>query len=130
MIFSTEQPAFLRENWNLKDDIDSIYSLKLSTRRLMASDYIYAIKRMALRDNSSPILDIMEDYIGWIGDYSKMGSEYLRRIGDLGPKRFISQELSLLDVFQFLQLELGGNTENLIREINGLFGQIPWGQKG
>jgi len=53
-ILYQNHPAFLRENWNLKDDIDSIYNLKLSTRRLMASDYIYAIKRMALRDNSSP----------------------------------------------------------------------------
>ncbi len=66
-ILYQNHPAFLRENWNLKDDIDSIYSLKLSTRRLMASDYIYAIKRMALRDNSSPILDIMDDYIVGLG---------------------------------------------------------------
>jgi len=100
-ILYQNHPSFLRENWNLKDDIDSIYSLKLSTRRLMASDYIYAIKRMALRDNSSPILDIMDDYIVGLGDYSKMVSELFKKNRDIDLRDYNISGVKLIDDFTF-----------------------------
>jgi len=42
-----------------------------SFRHLNAADYIYAIKRMAVRQNHSPILDSMTAYIVGLEDYSK-----------------------------------------------------------
>ena len=43
---------------------------KNDTRRLFASDYVYAIKRMAVRQNHSPILDTMQAYIVGLKDFS------------------------------------------------------------
>ena len=52
--------------------IDSLDSLKKSaTRNLMAEDYAYAIKRMAVRQNHSPILDSMTPYIVGLKEFSK-----------------------------------------------------------
>ena len=49
---------------NELEKIDSLDDLKkMATRKLIASDYEYAIKRMAVRQNNSPILDNMQEYI-------------------------------------------------------------------
>ena len=49
---------------NELEKIDSLDDLKkVATRKLIASDYEYAIKRMAVRQNNSPILDNMQEYI-------------------------------------------------------------------
>ncbi|WP_233993145.1 ABC transporter substrate-binding protein [Thiomicrorhabdus sp. Milos-T2] len=42
-----------------------------ATRNLEAADYVYAIKRMALRQNHSPILDSMQSYIVGLKPFSK-----------------------------------------------------------
>ncbi|WP_319379621.1 ABC transporter substrate-binding protein [Thiomicrorhabdus sp.] len=42
-----------------------------STRELFAEDYVYAIKRMALRQNHSPILDAMKQYIDGLDEFSE-----------------------------------------------------------
>lgn len=44
---------------------------KTATRSLRASDYAYAIKRMAVRQNHSPILDSMQGYLVGLADFSK-----------------------------------------------------------
>ena len=44
---------------------------QLATRKLRAEDYVYAIKRMAVRQNHSPILDTMTQYIVGLADFSK-----------------------------------------------------------
>ena len=49
---------------NELEKIDSLDDLKkMATRKLIAADYEYAIKRMAVRQNNSPILDNMQEYI-------------------------------------------------------------------
>ncbi|MCK5725911.1 MAG: ABC transporter substrate-binding protein [Thiotrichaceae bacterium] len=54
------------------DDITSLDDFALNDSRLLqANDYIYAIKRMAVRQNHSPILDSMMAYIIGLKDYSK-----------------------------------------------------------
>ena len=69
-----EHPAFVKnENGSLfyanmssafLDNIDTVNDFKKhATRKLLASDYAYAIKRMAVRQNHSPILDNMAEYI-------------------------------------------------------------------
>ncbi len=42
-----------------------------ASRTVTAYDYVYAIKRMALRVNHSPILDMMMQYIVGLADFSK-----------------------------------------------------------
>ena len=52
--------------------IDSIDDFKeVASRRLLASDYAYAIMRMAVRQNHSPILDTMLDYIVGLETFSQ-----------------------------------------------------------
>ncbi len=54
------------------EKIDSIDDFKeVETRRLLASDYEYAIKRMAVRQNHSPILDNMQAYIVGLEPFSQ-----------------------------------------------------------
>ncbi|MFT7823405.1 MAG: ABC transporter substrate-binding protein [Sulfurimonas sp.] len=43
---------------------------KTATRTLTASDYAYAIKRMAVRQNHSPVLDTMQEYIVGLQSFS------------------------------------------------------------
>lgn len=44
---------------------------EMGHRALTAADYVYAIKRMGLRNNHSPILDSMSQYIVGLADYSE-----------------------------------------------------------
>ena len=53
------------------DDIERLDDFKRrATRNLKAEDYAYAIKRMAVRQNHSPILDNMQDYIVGLREFS------------------------------------------------------------
>ena len=58
-----------------KKELEKINSIndfkKTSTRELTVSDYEYAIKRMAVRQNHSPILDNMQEYIVGLKEFSK-----------------------------------------------------------
>ena len=54
------------------DGIKSVYDFeKLEKRNLIAADYVYAIKRMALRQNHSPVYDSMKAYIVGLEAFSK-----------------------------------------------------------
>jgi ABC-type transport system substrate-binding protein len=75
-------PAFVKNNdgtlkyGQLSEDelkkINSIADFKESdTRRATASDYEYAIKRMAVRQNNSPVLDTMFSYIVGLETFSE-----------------------------------------------------------
>ncbi len=59
-----------------EDELETIHSLddfkKTATRRLVVSDYEYAIKRMAVRQNHSPILDSMQEHIVGLGEFSRV----------------------------------------------------------
>ena len=77
-----EHPAFVKnENGSLfyenmsKDFLNNIDTVndfkKHATRKLLASDYVYAIKRMAVRQNHSPILDNMAEYIVGLKTFSQ-----------------------------------------------------------
>ena len=62
-----------------EDDLKTIHSLddfkRTATRTLVVSDYEYAIKRMAVRQNHSPILDSMQEYIVGLREFSKQITE-------------------------------------------------------
>ena len=75
-------PSFVKNNDNKlvygnlnESELSSINGLddfeKTASRGLLASDYEYAIKRMAVRQNHSPILDTMTDYIVGLSEFSK-----------------------------------------------------------
>ena len=77
-----DHPAFVKnENASLvygnmsEDALNNIESLddfeKQATRKLLAEDYAYAIKRMAVRQNHSPILDNMAEYIVGLKTFSQ-----------------------------------------------------------
>ncbi len=77
-----EHPAFVKnENGSLfyenmsrdfLNNIDTVNDFKKhATRKLLASDYVYAIKRMAVRQNHSPILDNMAEYIVGLKTFSQ-----------------------------------------------------------
>ncbi len=59
--------------------IDSLADFKKqATRTLKAEDYAYAIKRMAVRQNHSPVLDTMMAYIVGLKSFSKHISDIAR----------------------------------------------------
>ncbi len=79
-------PAFVKDNLgqfkyhHLDSDalskIDMVRDFKQkSSRELIAADYVYALKRMALRQNHSPILDSMAQYIEGLTDFSERVSK-------------------------------------------------------
>lgn len=85
-IFFQPHPAFVKDaSGNLiyghlkPQDLKNIQSpsdFKLQdTRKLTAADYVYAIQRMAVKQNHSPILGTMEQYIVGLKDYSDQASK-------------------------------------------------------
>ena len=81
-IYYQNHPAFVKKQDGTlmydgltEESLEKIDSLddfkKTATRKLLASDYAYAIKRMAVRQNHSPILDTMQEYIVGLKTFSQ-----------------------------------------------------------
>jgi len=81
-IYYQNHPAFVKKKDGTlmydgltEDALEKIASpddfKKMATRKLVASDYAYAIKRMAVRQNNSPILDTMQEYIVGLKTFSQ-----------------------------------------------------------
>ena len=79
-------PALVKNELNMLEyhhldleDLSQIETLsdfkKKSTRELIAADYVYALKRMALRQNHSPILDSMAQYVVGLTEFSEVVSK-------------------------------------------------------
>ncbi|MCF6207252.1 MAG: peptide ABC transporter substrate-binding protein, partial [Sulfurovum sp.] len=67
--------------------IDSVDALpQKRSRKLLAEDYVYAIKRMAVRQNHSPILDVMAQYIVGLGSFSQMITQIAKQKQQNGEK--------------------------------------------
>ncbi len=125
-IFYQNHPAFLKENWSLDREIESIYDLNLSTRKLDARDYIYAIKRMALRENSSPILDIMNGYIIGLDEYSKMVSKLSKEREGFDLRDYNISGVELIDDFSF-SITINGRYPQFLYWLSmNFFAPIPW----
>ena len=99
-IFYQEHPAFVKKkdgsllygalSEKVLDTIESVHDfVQKETRQLRAEDYAYAIKRMAVRQYHSPILDSMVPYIVGLGDFSKKISAIAKQ------KRALHQPLDL-----------------------------------
>ena len=74
---------------HLLDDFE-----KTATRRLLATDYAYAIKRMAVRENHSPVLDNMSEYIVGL----KMFSQKISKIAKEKKQKNIWLDLRRYDI--------------------------------
>ncbi len=75
-VFYHKHPAFLAKNTNLSTaelaKINSIYDFKnTATREVIASDFIYQIKRIAHPKLHSPVLSVMKTYIKGLDKFSK-----------------------------------------------------------
>jgi len=75
-ILYQNHPCFVEENRKVSEEafsnIKTLHDFeKSATRKLTAYDYSYAIKRMAVRQNNSPILDIMGQYVVGLKTFSK-----------------------------------------------------------
>jgi len=124
-IYYQNHPAFLKENWSIKRDFKLLTDLKSSTRKLSANDYIYAIKRMALRQNHSPILDIMREYIVGLDSYSKMVTK-LYKNRDFDLRDYNISGVKLIDNLTFSITIEGKYPQFLYWLSMNFFAPIPW----
>lgn len=97
-IYFQPHPAFVKDasghliygHLSVEDvkDIQSPSDFKLQdTRRLTAADYVYAIQRMALKQNHSPILGTMQQYIVGLKAYSDKISKQVSQNPDFAFRK-------------------------------------------
>ncbi|MDG6772892.1 ABC transporter substrate-binding protein [Thiomicrorhabdus sp. ZW0627] len=113
---------------NLSDaQLEKIHEIsdfnETATRELEASDYVYAIKRMALRQNHSPILDTMNHYIVGLKDFSDTVSSACQSEMD-GTTSF-KQHFFDLNRFQIKGVQVVDKYNFTIR-INGRYPQFKY----
>ncbi len=136
-----DHPSFAKDaNGNLlytalsEEALEKIETLddfeQKDTRHLLAEDYAYAIKRMGVRQNHSPILDSMKSYIVGLETYSNT-------ITQIAKKKKAQGEVLDLRVYDISGVKVVG-THTLIIEIKGkypqflywltmnFFAPIPW----
>jgi len=114
--------------------LEQIHSLddfeKTATRMLMAKDYAYALKRMAVRQYHSPILDTMKSYIVGLDAFSKKISQIAVQRKKRGEKldlRFYHIEgVQVLDK-QTLVIRINGRYPQFLYWLSmNFFAPIPW----
>ena len=103
---------------------------KSATRMLSAEDYAYAIKRMAVRQNHSPILDTMQGYIVGLKAFSKKITEIARahkkekRLLDLRP--YAIEGVKVIDT-STLTITIKGKYPQFLYWLSmPFFAPIPW----
>ena len=111
--------------------IRSVYDFEiLSTRRLKAQDYLYAIKRMAVRRYHSPILDMMLPYIVGLASFSKRVSSEADRYFAQG-KRFDLRAYDIDGVEAVdedtLEITINGRYPQFLYWLSmNFFAPVPW----
>ena len=134
-----ESGQFLYDNLT-PEQLSSIHSVSdfshQATRELLASDYVYAIKRMALRQNHSPILDSMLPYIVGLGDYSKKVTEdFAKQLTEQGKQskdtyydlnKFSISGVQVIDKKHF-KIKINGQYPQFLYWLTmNFFAPIPW----
>ena len=113
------------------EKIDSLEDFeKVSTRKLMASDYAYAIKRMAVRQNHSPILDTMQEYIVGLKTFSKkisaVAKEKIKNNQIFDLRAYEIEGVKVMDDFT-LAIRLKGKYPQFNYWLSmNFFAPIPW----
>ncbi|HEY9190836.1 MAG TPA: ABC transporter substrate-binding protein [Sulfurovum sp.] len=117
-----------------EEELEKIESLddfpKQDTRHLLAEDYAYAIKRMGVRQNHSPILDIMQRYIVGLGSYSntitKIAKEKRAKGEVLDLRAYDISGVKVLDDHT-LVIEIQGKYPQFLYWLTmNFFAPIPW----
>ena len=103
---------------------------KQTTRYLKAEDYAYAIKRMAVRQNHSPILDAMMTYIVGLKSFSKKISTIAQKKKEKGEKldlrSYTIKGVRVLDD-QTLVIRIKGIYPQFLYWLSmNFFAPIPW----
>ncbi|CAA6826226.1 MAG: Dipeptide-binding ABC transporter, periplasmic substrate-binding component (TC 3.A.1.5.2), partial [uncultured Sulfurovum sp.] len=134
-ILYQNHPCFIEENLNLSDEaFSNIETLndfeKVSTRELTAYDYAYAIKRMAIRQNHSPILDIIQSYIVGLDSFSKEITKVVREKKEnnekIDLKAYNIEGVKVLDEQTFSITLKGKYPQFLYWMSMNFFAPIPW----
>ena len=111
--------------------IDGLDDFKQSsTRHLKAEDYAYAIKRMAVRQNHSPILDAMIPYIVGLGAFSKEITALAKSQKDKGKildlRPYHIEGVKVVDDFT-LTIRIHGRYPQFLYWLSMyFFAPIPW----
>ena len=140
-IYYQNHPCFTKEkNGKLlygslsKEGMQNITTLndfsKHTTRKLEASDYIYAIKRMAVRQNHSPILDVVQAYIVGLEDFSKhitaIAKEKKEHNSPLNLSSYSIEGARVVDKHTF-SITLNGKYPQFLYWMGmNFFAPIPW----
>ncbi|SFV90809.1 Dipeptide-binding ABC transporter, periplasmic substrate-binding component (TC 3.A.1.5.2) [hydrothermal vent metagenome] len=140
-IFYHPHPAFVKDTYGRlvygaltqKElaSIEDVYDFsKQQTRRLKAEDYAYAIKRMAVRQYHSPILDSMIPYIVGLRAFSKKisavarGKKALHRPLDL--RAYHIKGVKVIDD-DTLEIDIYGKYPQFLYWLAmNFFAPIPW----
>lgn len=100
------------------------------TRHLLAEDYAYAIKRMGVRQNHSPILDSMQSYIVGLKEFSKMITKVTKEKKEKGEvldlRMYDLSGVKILDDYT-LTIEIKGKYPQFLYWLTmNFFAPIPW----
>ena len=117
-----------------EEALENIASLdgfeKQDTRHLRAEDYAYAIKRMGVRQNHSPILDSMQTYIVGLKSFSseitKVAKEKKLKGEQLDLRAYDIAGVKVLDE-RTLTIEIRGKYPQFLYWLSmNFFAPIPW----
>lgn len=139
-ILYQEHPAFVKNSdgslkyknlaKSIASKIKSPFEIaEKASRELVAEDYAYAIKRMAVRQNHSPILDLMFEHIVGLADFSEQITAERAKFGadeffDL--REFSFPGVEVLDDYQ-LKIKLHGEYPQFLYWLSmNFFAPIPW----
>jgi len=111
--------------------LTSVYELpKTASRLLRAEDYVYAIKRMAVRQYHSPVLDMMMHYIVGLKAYSQkvteIAKEKRKAMRALDLRAYEIEGVKALDALTFEILIKGKYPQFLYWMSMNFFAPIPW----
>jgi ABC-type transport system substrate-binding protein len=112
-------------------NINNPYDFALqSTRKLLAFDYVYAIKRMAVRQNHSPILDIIQEYMVGLESFSKEISQVAKEKKAKGERldlrAYNIEGVKVIDEHTFTITLKGKYPQFLYWMSMNFFAPIPW----
>ena len=140
-------PAFIKDNLGhfeyhhldseALSKIETLNDFKQkSSRELIASDYVYALKRMALRQNHSPIFDSMAQYIEGLTAFSeKVSNAYQMELSVNGQSRkthffdlnkFDISGVQAIDKYRY-KIRIKGRYPQFLYWLSmNFFAPIPW----
>lgn len=136
-----EHPAFVKDAQGhmlydalSQEALEKIETLddfeKKETRHLTAEDYAYAIKRMGVRQNHSPILDSMQSYIVGLKEFSqgitKIAKEKKAKGEVLDLRKYDIEGVKVLDE-RTLLIEIQGKYPQFLYWLTmNFFAPVPW----